>query len=92
MPVNLIGFLCYIHNCDIGYGLWRGDFVYTVEHYKQQSTGIFVLAEKEKLTVPGIELNAEENGFDTIISHHPLVFKGQKELKPLILLKGNLFP
>ena len=28
---------------------------------------------------------AVENGFDTIISHHPLVFRAQKALSPLSL-------
>ena len=40
------------------------DFIYTVEHYKQQSEGIFVLADREEITIPNIELNAEEDGFE----------------------------
>ena len=44
------------------------DFVYTVEHYKQQSNGIFVLAEREEITIAKIELNAEEDGFEKAAS------------------------
>jgi hypothetical protein len=44
------------------------DFVYTVEHYKQQSNGIFVLAEREEITISKIELNAEEDGFEKAAS------------------------
>ena len=40
------------------------DYVYTVEHYKQQPNGIFVLAEREEITIPRIELNEEEDGFE----------------------------
>lgn len=33
---------------------------------------------------------ALENGFDTIISHHPLVFKGQKALTPMNFTQAKL--
>ena len=44
------------------------DVVYTVEHYKQQSNGIFVLVDREAITIPNIELNAEEDGFEQALS------------------------
>ena len=44
------------------------DYVYTVEHYKQQTIGIFTLAEREEITISGIELNADENDFQNAVA------------------------
>lgn len=41
------------------------DFVYTVEHYKQQPDGLYALAESEGITLKDILLNVAGNAFQT---------------------------
>ena len=73
---------------------WDNDGIMCADRLDRPVKKVLVALDVTKNTVK----HAIENGFDTIISHHPLVFKSQKSLTPtnytqnklIELIKGNV--
>ena len=73
---------------------WDNDGIMCVDNLEKEVKRVLIALD---VTVDTVEY-AIKNGFDTIVSHHPLVFRSQKALTPLNytqnklieLIKGNV--